>query len=99
MNKFGKSVNFSIRNDEGKTPLDLAIIKKNKAIIKLICNNSKPQISSLMNAVETYQSDLVQIFNNKLKKSLENHTDLLLPIQRFIELSKEVESKNTTKES
>ena len=44
------------------------------------------------------QKPLVQIFNDKLKKSLENHTHLLLPLQRFIELSEEIESKNTTKE-
>ena len=35
--------------------------------------------------METWQSELVQLFCEKLKKNLEKHSGLLLLIQRFIE--------------
>ena len=55
-------------------------------------------MSSFVHAVETDQPEFVQFFREKLKEPLERHTDLLVPIQRFIDLSKEVELKSTTEE-
>ena len=52
----------------------------------------------LVHAVETDQPDMVIFFREKLGKLLQKHSDLTVPLQRFIDLSKEVEMKNTSKE-
>jgi len=98
LGKFGKELNLSIRNNDGLNPLDLAVVKKNSAIIKLVCKHTKPEVSSLVHAVETDQPDMVIFFREKLGKLLQKHSDLTVPLQRFIDLSKEVEMKNTSKE-
>ena len=98
LGKFGKELNLSIRNNDGLNPLDLAVINKNSAIVKLLCKHTKPEISSLVHAVETDQCELVHFFREKLKKSLEKHSDLTVPLQRFEDLSKEIDLKHTTKE-
>ena len=67
-------------------------------MVKLIMKHTKPELSSLLCAVDTYQSDLVQLFGEQLKKPLEKHANLLLPMQRFIELSKEIMLKTTSEE-
>ena len=52
----------------------------------------------LVHAVESDQPDMVIFFREKLGKLLQKHSDLTVPLQRFIDLSKEVEMKNTSKE-
>ena len=54
----------------------------------------------MVHAVETDQPEMVQLFREKLRKSLEKNSDLTLTsdLQRFIDLSKEVELRSTTKE-
>ena len=98
LSKFGKELKLSIRNNDGYNPLDLAVINKNNAIAKLLLKHTKVEVSSLIHAVMTDQTRLVQIFHEKLKKTLERNLDLEVPLQRFVDLSKEVESKSTTEE-
>ena len=98
LSKCGKELKLSIRNNDGFNPLDLAILKKNNAIIKLLYKHAKPEISSLACAVETDQPELVEMFRDKLNKPLERQCDLLVPLQRFVDLSKEINSRNTSEE-
>ena len=98
LGKFAKDLKLSLRNNEAHNPLDLAVTNKNNAIVKLLMKHTKPELSSLLCAVDTYQSDLVQLFGEQLKKPLEKRADLLLPMQRFIELSEEIMLKTTSEE-
>ena len=54
LGKFGKELNLSIRNNDGLNPLDLAVVKKNSAIIKLVCKHTKPEVSSLGPSMSIY---------------------------------------------
>ena len=54
LGKFGKELNLSIRNNDGLNPLDLAVVKKNSAIIKLVCKHTKPEVSSLGPSISIY---------------------------------------------
>ena len=60
--------------------------------------DKQTQTGLLVHAVETDQPDMVIFFREKLGKLLQKHSDLTVPLQRFIDLSKEVEMKNTSKE-
>ena len=98
--KFGKELKMSLlaRNADELNPLDLAVTKKHNAIVKFLCKHTKPEISSLLCAAETDQPEFVKIFTTELKKTLEKHSDLLISIKRFIDLSTEAESRRTTEE-
>ncbi len=98
ISKFGKDINFSIRNNDGLNPLDLALLRKNNAIIKLLLKHTRPEVSSLITAINTFQHEFVQQFCEHLSKTLAKHPDLLIPLQRFVELCKEIEAKMTPKD-
>lgn len=52
LGKFGNELELSIRNNDGLNPLDLAVVMKNNAIMKLLCKDTKPEMSSLIHAVK-----------------------------------------------
>lgn len=88
-----KNLNFSIRNADGLNPLDLAIQKKNKAIIKhlLGLKKVKPELSSLIQAVQTYQHEFVAQIKTSFDKLFKNQKLLLCSIERFVDLGSELE--------
>ena len=69
-----KDIKLSIRNIDGKNPLDLAVTKRNNAIVKLLCKHTKPEISSLIHAVETSQPEFVRLICDELKKDISKHS-------------------------
>ena len=98
LSKYDKSLNLSIRNDDGQNPLDVAVLRKHGSIIKLLLKHTKPEISSLVFTVETEQHYLVSKFCESLKEPLEKHIELKSPLERFVVVCKEMELKSTSKE-
>ena len=94
LSKFSKNLNLSMRNNEGFNPLDLAIRKKNKAIINLLLKHGKPEISSLKEAVNSNQLELVLALSEKLIKVLGKNTLLSSCLNRFVSLNKQLDQKN-----
>ena len=85
------AIDFSIRNDEGHTPLDLAVLHRRKPINKLLLKSCKPEISSIVLAVESDQEELVSLFC-KTTKFNEKHPELKIDVERYSVLAKELAS-------
>ena len=98
LSRYRKEANLSLRNSDGFNPLDLALTNKNNAIIKLLMKNARPEISSLIIALETYQHDFVYAFCEKLKKSLDEQkaSDFQSNLQKYLDLGTFINHVDTT---
>lgn len=99
LSRFAPDLDWSKRNDYGHNPLDLALMKKNEVIIKIVLKHASLEMSSLMFAMLNRQHHHVSTFLKQLKGDI-IEKDRFLPvfIQRFIEISRELELKKTSKE-
>merc|ERR1711874_10390 len=69
---------------------------KRLTILKLLLRHWKPEISTLILAIEDHQSEVIPQLMEKLQKYF--NLELTVPIKRYLDLSKELESKNVSKE-
>ena len=98
ISRFGKELDLKRRNLRECNALDIAIQSKNMAIIRTLTRQSKPEISSLIEAIKSNQIDIVQHIFLFLKSSLEKYSSLIALIERFIAISREVCLKSTPRE-
>ena len=88
------NVDISIRNNQGKNVIDLAVISKNLEVFNLVIQNVagvKPNLSSLYWAVKMDQGKMVRILLTKWSTNLER--SLFLEIQDYCCLTDELRSK------
>ena len=96
VSRYKKDLNLSLRNDQGMNVMDSAVAMKRMPILKLLLRYWKPEISTLILAIEDHQSEVIPQLMEKLKKYFT--MELTVPIKRYMDLSKELESKNVSKE-
>ena len=96
VSRYKKELNLSIRNKKGLNVMDAAVEMKRMTILKLLLRHWKPEISTLILAIEDHQSEVIPQLMEKLQKYF--NLELTVPIKRYLDLSKELESKNVSKE-
>ena len=76
--------------------MDLAVKLKRSGIFKLLLRYWKPEFSTLIMAIEENQTEFVPILMEKLQKYFD--VELNVPMKRYLEISKEIELKNISKD-
>merc|ERR1711860_211756 len=68
VSRYKKELNLSIRNKKGLNVMDAVVEMKRMTILKLLLRHWKPEISTLILAIEDHQSEVVPQLMEKLKK-------------------------------
>ena len=96
--KFGKELNYLLKNSEDMTPLDLAIQRNSLSSIKILLQKSKIELATLSHAIKYERYEVVPKIADHLKKQLKSQLDLKVWLERFVEVGKEFDHKKTTQE-
>ena len=83
VSKFKAQLDFNLRNDDDLNPLGFAIKQDLPAIIRVLVRFGRPEISSLIHAIQENQPVIAQMLHKKLKKQFyATKVDILVPIER-----------------
>ena len=96
VSNFEHQLDISLRNEQGYNVLDLAVIKKKNHIFSHLLKLSKPKLSSLILALETFQEQYIKSIKSRLSTDLE--VDIRYELDVLCDQVKESKKKNLRNE-
>ena len=96
VSNFEHQLDISLRNEQGYNVLDLAVIKKKNQIFSHLLKLSKPKLSSLILALETFQEQYIKSIKSRLSTDLE--VDIKYELDVLCDQVKESKKKNLRNE-
>ena len=94
LKRYKDVVDGSIKNNDGHTALDTAILRKNPDIINLVLDVTKPDIHSLILAVKSNQEKTIRKISSLIEEQVEQKSDL----ERLCSLLEEMKDRKIKKE-
>lgn len=98
IDKLSKKIDFALQNSDKLSPLELAIQRNSASVIKILLKYSKVELTALTQAIKLENHDLVSKIARELQFQMKSQPDVSIWIERFVEVSKELENKKTSKE-